>query len=191
MRCFVVVSVRREVDLVHSYGQRRRDVGLDCVENPCPSQDFVHMSPYRVFLDYFVPSCLFSSMSWVSRFNHGVCHDAGCQGCARGRGSRAGGGRIIDVLESPEHAPRNICLRKHVVNIKIVKCSKYWVAKRHCRLPLRCNHRRCAKRAARPGSRCSRRRRRRRAIARLRLLNPSALARQLSGCGIPCLARRS
>ncbi len=66
MRCFVVVSVRREVDLVHSYGVRRRDVGLDCVDIPCPSLDFVHMSPYRVFFDYFVPSCRFSSMSWVS-----------------------------------------------------------------------------------------------------------------------------
>src|SRR5215213_4189724 len=84
-------------------------------------------------------------------FNHGVCHDAGCQGCARGRGSRAGGSRIIDVLESPEHAPRNSCLRKHVVDIKIVKCFKYWVAKRHCRLLLRCNYRRCAKRAAQTG----------------------------------------
>src|SRR5204863_419638 len=26
---------------------------------------------------------------------------------------------------------------------KIVKCFKYWVAKRHCRLLLRCNYRRC------------------------------------------------
>ena len=187
MRCFVVVSVRREVDLVHSYGQRRRDVGLDCVENPCPSQDFVHMSPYRVFLDYFVPSCLFSSMSWVSRSTTACATTLVARAARAAGGSRAGGGRIIDVLESPEHAPGDICLR-HVVNIKIVKCSKYWVAKHHCRLPLRCNHRRCAKRAARPGSRCSRRRRRRRAIARLRFLNPSALARQLSECGIPCLA---
>jgi len=39
---------------------------------------------------------------------------------ARGWGGRAGGGRIVDVLASPEHAPRNICLRRHGVNIEIV-----------------------------------------------------------------------
>ena len=48
------------------------------------------MSP-RVFLDYFVPSCLFSSMSWVSSSTTASATTAGCQGCARGRGSRAGG----------------------------------------------------------------------------------------------------
>jgi len=52
-------------------------------------------------------------------FNHCVCDDAGRQGGARGWGARTGGGRIIDVLKSPEHAARNICLRRHVVNIEI------------------------------------------------------------------------
>jgi hypothetical protein len=49
-----------------------------------------------------------------------VCDDAGCQSFAGGWAVRAGGGRIIDVIESPEHAPRNICLREHVVNTEIV-----------------------------------------------------------------------
>ena len=80
-----------------------------------------------------------------------MCDNAGCQGCARGRGSRAGGARIIDVLESPEHAPRNICLRRHVVNTEIVECFKYWVVKRHSRLLLRSDHRRCTKQAVRSG----------------------------------------
>jgi hypothetical protein len=40
--------------------------GLIHLDKFRPSQDFVHMSPHRVFLDYFVRSCLLSSMSWVS-----------------------------------------------------------------------------------------------------------------------------
>ena len=136
MRCFVVVSVRREVDLVHSYDERRRDIGLDSVENPCPSQDFVHMSPYRVFFDYFVPSCRFRSMSWVSSSTT-ACATTLVARAARAAGSRAGGARIIDVLKSPEHAPRNICLRRHVVNTEIVECFEYWVVERHCRQLLR------------------------------------------------------
>src|SRR5271166_225771 len=87
--------------------------------------------------------------------NHGVCDDAGCQ-CGARVGGRPGGGRIIDVLESPEHAPRNICLRRHVVNIEIAKCFKYWVVKRHCRQLLSCDHRRCTKQAVRRGARWSR-----------------------------------
>jgi hypothetical protein len=70
-------------------------------------------------------------------FHDGVCDDAGGQGCARGRGGRASGARTIDVLKSAKHAPRNICLRRHVLDTKVVKCFKYWVAKRHCRLLLR------------------------------------------------------
>jgi len=73
-----------------------------------------------IFFDYVVASCLFQLYELGLEFNDGVCDDAGCQCGARGWGARTGGGRIIDVLESPEHAPRNICLRRHVVKIEIV-----------------------------------------------------------------------
>src|SRR6476660_8713999 len=78
------------------------------------------------------PSCLFSSMSWVSSSTT-ACATTLVARAARGRGSRAGGARIIDVLKSPEHAPRNICLRRHAVNTEIVECFEYWVVERHCR----------------------------------------------------------
>jgi hypothetical protein len=42
------------------------------------------MSPYRVFLDYFVPSCLFSSMSWVSSSTTACATTAGCPARAAG-----------------------------------------------------------------------------------------------------------
>ena len=74
-----------------------------------------------------LPQLSFQFYELGLEFNHGMCDDAGCQGCARGWAGRAGGRRIIDVLESPEHAPRNICLRRHVVNTEIVECFKYWV----------------------------------------------------------------
>ena len=60
-------------------------------------------------------------------------HLTGSKDLMRGWGRRAGGAGIIDVLESPEHAPRNICLRRHVVNTEIVECFEYWVVERHCR----------------------------------------------------------
>jgi hypothetical protein len=84
-----------------------------------------------------LPQLSFQFYELGLEFNHGMCDNAGCQGCARGWAGRAGGRRIIDVLESPEHAPRNICVLRHVVNTEIVKCFKYWVVKRHCRQLLR------------------------------------------------------
>ena len=84
-----------------------------------------------------LPQLSFQFYELGLEFNHGVCDDAGCQCGARGWGARTGGARIIDVLKSPEHAPRNICLRRHVVNTEIVECLKYWVAKRPCRQLLR------------------------------------------------------
>ena len=69
-----------------------------------------------------LPQLSFQFYELGLEFNHGMCDNAGCQGCARGWAGRAGGARIIDVLESPEHAPRNICLRRQVANIEIVKC---------------------------------------------------------------------
>jgi hypothetical protein len=68
-----------------------------------------------------LPQLSFQFYELGLEFNHGMCDNAGCQCGARGRGSRAGGARIIDVLKSPEHAPRNICLLRHVVKIEIVK----------------------------------------------------------------------
>jgi hypothetical protein len=46
----------------------------------------------------------------ILEFDHGMCDDAGRQGGARSRGSRARGCRIVNVLESPKHASRNCCL---------------------------------------------------------------------------------
>src|SRR4030095_6273399 len=84
-----------------------------------------------------LPQLSFQFYELGLEFNHGMCNNAGCQGCTRGWAGRAGGRRIIDVLESPEHAPRNICVLRHVVNTEIVKCLKYWVVKRNCRQLLR------------------------------------------------------
>jgi len=81
-----------------------------------------------------IPAPVVFSVLWVgSRVQPRRVRRRWFASAARGRGSRAGGARIIDVLKSPEHAPRNICLRRHAVKIEIVKCLKYWVAKRPCR----------------------------------------------------------
>jgi hypothetical protein len=49
-----------------------------------------------------LPQLSFQFYELGLEFNDGVCDNAGCQGCARGWAGRAGGRRIIDVLESPE-----------------------------------------------------------------------------------------
>jgi hypothetical protein len=102
---------------------------------PAPARGFVHIRSH--FLRLLLRQLSFQLYELGLEFNHGVCDDAGCQCGARGWGARTGGGRIIDVLESPEHAPRNICLRRYVAKIEIVKCLKYWVVKRHYRQLLR------------------------------------------------------
>ena len=93
----------------------RRQRVLDALRTASQSAPFV-----SIFFDYFVcfvVSCPFNSMSWVSSSTT-ACATTLDASAARGWGGRAGGGRIIDVLQSPEHAPRTICLRRHVVNIE-------------------------------------------------------------------------
>ena len=119
-----------DVDPVHSYGWRRR--GRARLDGKSLPQQGISSTFVPIFFDYIVVSCLFNSMSWVSSSTT-ACATTLVASAARGWGGRTAGGRIIDVLESPEHAPRNICLRRHVVKIEIVKCLKYWVVKRHCR----------------------------------------------------------
>jgi hypothetical protein len=57
-----------------------------------------------------LPQLSFQFYELGLEFNDGVRDDAGCQGCARGWAGRAGGRRIFDVLESPEHAPEKYLL---------------------------------------------------------------------------------
>ena len=40
-------------------------------------------------------------------FHHGICDDAGRQGCTRDLGSSPTGADIVDVQEPPQHARRN------------------------------------------------------------------------------------
>ena len=62
-----------------------------------------------IFFDYVVVSCLFQLYELGSSSTT-ACATTLVASAARAAGAvRAGGGRIIDVLESPEHAPRNIC----------------------------------------------------------------------------------
>jgi len=68
-----------------------------------------------VLLDYCCPSCLFQFYELGLEFNHGMCDNAGCQGCARGWLAGPAVVGIIDVSSRPEHAPRNICVLRHVV----------------------------------------------------------------------------
>ena len=100
----------------------RRKVGGGVGRRPCA---FVWLAQTRRrarLRGKSLPQLSFQFYELGLEFNHSMCDDAGRQGCARGRGSRAGDARIIDVLKSPEHAPRNICLRRHVVNTEIVEC---------------------------------------------------------------------
>ena len=66
-------------------------------------------------------------MSWVSSST------AACATTLVGRAARAAGAVrpavVNDRCPRAGAAPRNICLRRHVVNIKVVKCLEYWVVK--------------------------------------------------------------
>jgi len=84
-----------------------------------------------VNVNYFVVSCFLSSMSWVSSSTT-ACAMTLLANAARAAGViRPLGGRIVDVLESPKHAPRNICLRRHIANTEIVECFECWFVRRH------------------------------------------------------------
>jgi hypothetical protein len=91
------------------------------------------MCPYRVFVGLCCPSCLFSSMSWVSSST------TACATTLVARAARAAGLAGPAVVELSMSSSRrsmrreSICVLRHVVNTEIVKCFKYWVVKRHCR----------------------------------------------------------